>query len=103
MSYLIGCAILTISAAGCEVFSARNGALDSSGKKLPQIAPSSDSIEVEILYAERPVGDRLLGATLPGATSMRFSRLNRSFKRTWNETAFESALQIPIPRKRCRS
>jgi hypothetical protein len=61
---LLWTVLAMVTTAGCEMFHAPSDPQAGGTKKLPDIRPSADAIELEILYAERPVGDRLLGDPL---------------------------------------
>ena len=61
---LIGCGILLFSFPGCEIFRDRPGLFRTANYKLPPLQAAPDAIQLEIVYAERPVGDRLLGEAL---------------------------------------
>ena len=49
--------------AGCELFN-QPGLFHTAKKELPQLKPAPDAIELEIVFLEQPVGDRLIGETL---------------------------------------
>lgn len=49
---------------GCEVFPQNTAKLASSDAGLPNIKVPPDSIELEIMFVERPTGDRLMGDVL---------------------------------------
>lgn len=50
--------------AGCEVFSTPPSLFKVAEKGLPALKPPPDSIQLEIVFAERPRGDKLLGEVL---------------------------------------
>lgn len=49
---------------GCEVFPQNKAKLASADAGLPNIKAPPDSIELEIMFVERPTGDRLMGDVL---------------------------------------
>ncbi|MES2789030.1 MAG: hypothetical protein V4719_05370 [Planctomycetota bacterium] len=57
-----GCCALGV--VGCELFPANAAKLASTENGLPNIKVPPDSIELEIMFVERPTGDRLMGDTL---------------------------------------
>lgn len=50
--------------AGCEVFPQNSAKIANSESGLPNIKVPPDSIELEIMFVERPAGDRLMGDVL---------------------------------------
>ena len=57
-----GCCALCVP--GCELFRENSTKLSSSENGLPNIQVPPNSIELEILFVERPTGDRLMGDVL---------------------------------------
>jgi hypothetical protein len=50
--------------AGCELFPSSVSVLRTAKKELPALQPAADAIQLEVVFVERPVGDRLLGNEL---------------------------------------
>ncbi|HVW01083.1 MAG TPA: hypothetical protein VHB77_12110 [Planctomycetaceae bacterium] len=54
---------LALPLLGCQLFHSSDK-LHTAEKRLPPLQPAPDALELEILFVERPVGDRLLGEPL---------------------------------------
>lgn len=61
-SLCVGCCALSLS--GCELFRSKPVDVTKTEVGLPNIPIPSDAVQLEVLFVERPVGDRLLGDAL---------------------------------------
>lgn len=55
---------LALPLLGCQLFHTNPSTAHTTEKRLPALKPAPDALELEILFVERPVGDRLMGETL---------------------------------------
>lgn len=53
-----------LSVPGCGIFPEKTDVLSKSNSGLPALPVSEDAVELEVMFVERPTGDRLLGETL---------------------------------------
>ncbi|MDB5389911.1 MAG: hypothetical protein JWM11_5557 [Planctomycetaceae bacterium] len=62
LSLCLGCCALSL--AGCEIFRNKPADVTKTEAKLPSLPVPSDALQLEVLFVERPAGDRLLGDAL---------------------------------------
>jgi len=74
---------------GCDLFHTPGEALPKSTQNLPQLQPQADAIQLEIVFLERPVGDRLFGSSLWNEVDTNLSGLEPEEQRDLARNGFQ--------------